>query len=288
VTENGLLRWTTPILPLSGSPSDALPHPTLSAEVRSDDLEAGRDPLAHGFANWADIDVPLLADLPARTDGRFTDLVIDILAPLFPERPEYLYEVDLCLDDACVETKTFRNFTQRHQFFIPCYEFLRPTTVVSLSARMISGGNDTPRFFVRLYYASYKKITENVKHDYIWLFSTARSGSTWLSHDLLCSGGKARPMDEPGIGKMFAPLDWTAERFDRLPEKNFHFESGLAYETGQLPRASGSRLPPFERVFIYAMRWTPETGQVAKRESSLGTAVWPKVRHDQHTEETRA
>jgi DNA (cytosine-5)-methyltransferase 1 len=36
-----------------------------------------------------------------------------------------------------------------------------------------------------------------------------------------------------------------------------------------------------------AMRWTPETGQVAKRESSLGAAVWPKVRHDQYSEETR-
>ena len=39
---------------------------------------------------------------------------------------------------------------------------------------------------------------------------------------------------------------------------------------------------------IKPLRWTPETGQVAKRESSLGTAAWPKVRHDQHTEETRA
>ena len=36
------------------------------------------------------------------------------------------------------------------------------------------------------------------------------------------------------------------------------------------------------------VRWTPETGQVAKRESSLGAAGWPKVRHDQYTEETRA
>ena len=37
-----------------------------------------------------------------------------------------------------------------------------------------------------------------------------------------------------------------------------------------------------------AVRWTPETGQVAKRGSSLGAAVWPKVRHDQYPEETRA
>jgi hypothetical protein len=35
------------------------------------------------------------------------------------------------------------------------------------------------------------------------------------------------------------------------------------------------------------VRWTPETGQVAKRESPLGTADWPEVRHDQYSEETR-
>src|ERR1035438_5000059 len=36
---------------------------------------------------------------------------------------------------------------------------------------------------------------------------------------------------------------------------------------------------------IEGLRWTPETGQVAKRESSLGAAGWPKVRHDQYSEE---
>ena len=36
------------------------------------------------------------------------------------------------------------------------------------------------------------------------------------------------------------------------------------------------------------VRWTPETGQAAKRESSLGAAVWPRVRHDQYAEETWA
>ena len=35
------------------------------------------------------------------------------------------------------------------------------------------------------------------------------------------------------------------------------------------------------------VRWTPEPGQVAKRESSLGAAGRPKVRHDQYTKETR-
>ena len=34
--------------------------------------------------------------------------------------------------------------------------------------------------------------------------------------------------------------------------------------------------------------WPLETGQVAKRESLLGAAVRPKVRHDQYSEETRS
>jgi hypothetical protein len=47
------------------------------------------------------------------------------------------------------------------------------------------------------------------------------------------------------------------------------------------------RLWLYER-FRRNVRWTPETGQLAKRESSLGTAVWPRVRHDQYAEETWA
>jgi hypothetical protein len=37
-----------------------------------------------------------------------------------------------------------------------------------------------------------------------------------------------------------------------------------------------------------ALRWSPETGQAAKRESLLGAADRPQVRHDQYSEETRS
>jgi hypothetical protein len=37
-----------------------------------------------------------------------------------------------------------------------------------------------------------------------------------------------------------------------------------------------------------ALRWPPKTGQVAKRESQLGMAVWPKVRHGKYTEEAQS
>jgi hypothetical protein len=52
----------------------------------------------------------------------------------------------------------------------------------------------------------------------IWVFSTARSGSTWLSQDMLCGAADVRPMDEPGIGRMFAPFDWASERMYNLAE----------------------------------------------------------------------
>jgi hypothetical protein len=45
---------------------------------------------------------------------------------------------------------------------------------------------------------------------------------------------------------------------------------------------------PFSTFTEVAVRWTPETGQVAKRESSLGAAVWPRVKHGQYSEEARA
>jgi Phage integrase family len=35
------------------------------------------------------------------------------------------------------------------------------------------------------------------------------------------------------------------------------------------------------------VRWPPKTGQVAKRESPLGTADWPEVRHGKYTEEAQ-
>jgi len=34
--------------------------------------------------------------------------------------------------------------------------------------------------------------------------------------------------------------------------------------------------------------WPPKTGQVAKRESQLGMAVWPKVRHGKYPEEAQS
>jgi hypothetical protein len=50
---------------------------------------------------------------------------------------------------------------------------------------------------------------------------------------------------------------------------------------------SSVRLNGGDGVQIETMRWTPETGQVAKRESFLGAAGRPKVRHGQYSEEAQ-
>ena len=40
--------------------------------------------------------------------------------------------------------------------------------------------------------------------------------------------------------------------------------------------------------FLTLLRWSPKTGQVAKRESPFGTAGWPEVRHGKYTEEAQS
>jgi hypothetical protein len=41
----------------------------------------------------------------------------------------------------------------------------------------------------------------------------------------------------------------------------------------------------FHNPFARHLKWTPKTGQVAKRGSRLGTAGWPELRHGEYTEE---
>ena len=44
----------------------------------------------------------------------------------------------------------------------------------------------------------------------------------------------------------------------------------------------------FRKALFKLMRWSPKTGQVAKRKSPFGTAGWPEVRHGKYTEEAQS
>jgi hypothetical protein len=226
----------------------------MSVEVRSADAGAHVDDESWSFAHSAELHVPSLLDLPLRTRGEFTELMIDLHGPIFPAHPDYLYEVDLMLRGNSIGTKTFRNYTQRHQYIVSTQLLFEDFNVLTLNARRISGDGEAPHFFVRLFYAQRDRLLRTLESNSIWLFSTARSGSTWLSQDLLCGARDVRPMDEPGIGRMFAPFDWASERMYNLPEISSYVESGLDYETGSRSRDNPDILPPFERAFIYAGR----------------------------------
>src|SRR5208283_4054704 len=116
--------------------------------------------------------------------------------PGFPEHPNQEYEIDLILRGETIGAKTFRNFTQRHQFIVSTQLLFEDINELSVIARRISGGTTVPRFVVRLFYARRERLLRDLESSSIWLFSTARSGSTWLSQDLLCGAADMRPMDE--------------------------------------------------------------------------------------------
>ncbi|HBK07403.1 MAG TPA: hypothetical protein DDZ81_16380 [Acetobacteraceae bacterium] len=258
VDEPKLIR----IRPLDHDTAAPPPSRDVWVEVRSADLDGGPAPRTWGFKQSADLLVPTLLDLPARTRGDFSELAVDLLAPFFPEHPDYIFEVTLLLRGEVIDSKVFRNFTQRHQFIVPTQILFDDTNVLTLTARLVSGGLETPRFFVRVFYVQKDRLVRMLESNSIWIFSTARSGSTWLANDILCWNGQVRPMDEPGVGKMFAPISWIAERFYDLANKAGYFESGINFETGASVRDDVSVIAPFEREFIYERQenqiWSPQ------------------------------
>lgn len=222
--------------------------------IRSDDLVKGPYPdqlEAWGFTKPADVLVRSMVDLPARTRGEFTEIAIDLVAPAFPEHPNCIYEVDLLLRNKVIETAVFRNYTQRHHFMVSAQLLFEEINVLTLSPRATSGDMDSPCFFIRIFYVQRDRMVSIMERSSVWVFSTARSGSTWLSLDLLCHDHRNRPIDEPGIGKMFAPFEWEAERFYDIYRRAAYIESGMEFDGHRGARSDQLLLPVFERSFTY-------------------------------------
>ena len=230
----------------------AVPTLELHAEIRGVDLRlGGQEPETWGFKKAADLLMPSLLDLPARTRGDFTDVMIDLAAPVFPVYPDHVWEVTVQLRGKVLATRQFRNFTQRHQIILPTSLLFEDVNALRLEARPLEGTGLVPRFYVRVFCADQGRLQAIVERDSVWVFSVARSGSSWLSQDILCGVDGARSMDEPGIGRLFAPIDWVAERFYGLAEKAAHLQSGLDYETKAKRRDDTGFMPVFERSFMF-------------------------------------
>lgn len=218
----------------------------LSARVQSDRGNAH-------FSGHADIEVAELASKIAGSGDRrsSTHLLVSIRAPFFAEHHEWEHSVELRYDGRLIDSRIFKKWYFQHQFFVDIND-IEDVRHLELRANPLRVGGvrgESPRFSLELFVGSKRAIVERLERSAIWLFSSARAGSTWLGSDILCAGERARPIDEPGIGRMFAPLRWDAERFFDLGDRAKEYvESGFAFETGEDTRQS-IVLPPFERAF---------------------------------------
>lgn len=148
----------------------------------------------------------------------------------------------------------FESDRRGHAFLIPLSCFKGTTQAIlevdsagtPVNGKMWKGGD--PDLTISLSVAPRKRLELAVAESTIFVFSTARSGSTWLASDILGWRNRTRVVDEPGFGQLFAPLQWDAERFADLSRCMFYIPSGFAYESGGARRDLPTDiLPVFER-----------------------------------------
>ena len=220
---------------------------------RAPSVEISGDAEGPRFRQQAELSVPNLLYLlehPGK-EGAFTHLAVDVMSTYFAAHHDREYEVALRIDGAAFDTRLFHKWYHRHQFLIPLPSFRRDRLRITLTAEATTQDRSTgeaPVFELSLLLVSKQRIWARCEQMAIWVFSTARSGSTWLVVDILCADGRARPVDEPGTGRMFAPLQWDAERFYETGNRELYIESGFPFETGEKPRHP-DLLPVFERAF---------------------------------------
>lgn len=210
------------------------------------------------FTKSVTLSVPNLLNLFNHSggEGAFAELGIDIKSAFFATHRDWECEVAIQIDGKAFDRRLFHSWYGRNQFLIPISVFRREAHEILISARPTRIGAAAPDgalFELETFLTSKSRAYTEFEKSAIWLFSTARSGSTWLAVDVICKRIRARPVDESGVGRMFAPLQWDAERFYDPGSRAFHIESGLDFETGERRRGNPS-LPVFERLFTQLAR----------------------------------
>ena len=204
------------------------------------------------FRSQATLDVPRLTYLFEQplSEGAYTHFLVDVWSPFFSAHHDWQFEVSASLDGVPVERHLFHTWYGRHQFFFPIGAFRKDSQRIVLRARPLRAGTGAAQdvvFEMSTWLTSKPRIWSALERQAVWVFSTARSGSTWLTNDVICSRW-ARPVDESGVGRMFAPLQMDAERFYDPAARSAYIQSGSDFEFQKIQRAS-SDLPVFERAF---------------------------------------
>ncbi len=225
--------------------------PTAKIDI---DLEADNifvDPAQHGvgFTGSASILAPSLVNLPAITVGVFDGLAVSLFAPRFETNRELEIGFEVILRGESIGRRVFRRANRVHQVLVPSELMFEVRNRLEIKLDDIDQAGTT-ELFLRIFYYSKRRLFNMMARDRVWVFSTARSGSSWLANDILCSFSRGRPIDESGLGRMFSPFDYVAERFYDLASRDRYIPSGLPYELREQKRPSSS-MPVFERAFMY-------------------------------------
>lgn len=188
---------------------------------------------------------------PLRERG-FTDLLVRIAAPDL-EGTAFTASIEVATGDERSELRVFDADARTHHVFIPLLELCAAPSTVRLqrlrppdSYRNLAPAPADLSFTIEAQLANKSASWEALAGKILWVFGSARSGTTWLASDILGHGGRTRLMDETGIGRLIGALAWNAERSYDLAAKTRPFESGAAFEMHPERRAIRWP-PPFER-----------------------------------------
>jgi hypothetical protein len=204
------------------------------------------------FRHSGVLEVPSMLNLLTESKGIYRDLMLSVRSEYFLTHRDQRWEMTFIMGEETLLRVQFWKQYSSHQCIIPLGSFHQEMIEVRIVAAPLddttSDNGDGPVFVLTPVLVDKREVWNSLEQRSIWLFSTARSGSTWVGTDILCWNHRARPIDESGIGRMFAPISWEAERFFEIPDRPHHYESGFDYEIGVTARSSPG-MPPFERVF---------------------------------------
>jgi hypothetical protein len=157
---------------------------------------------------------------------------------------------------------------RRHQILIPLDEACAGGAVVRVGFEPVRWDEDRPlpAYTLAASFQAKRRLIEDLERRMIWIFGSARSGTTWLLHDILGAAPSAarpddltgmRPIDEAGIGFLLGAVELDAERF---------------YGVDRSVDTASADVPVFERM-IARRSGQPEFVRNPRTEASLRRAI---------------
>lgn len=168
---------------------------------------------------------------------------------------EYQSVLRLFFDDLQVDARQVTSANRRHQFLVPITKLLSAKSLSLQNSQDDTLVPSSPAFSFLLWAVNSADIYESIEDRMIWIFGAARSGTTWLLHDILgripsfsipTDDTGNRPIDEPNIGQIIGAIDLN-------PEPLYWMFSGkVVNEASDQHDLNGKKFrvdPAFERIY---------------------------------------